>query len=143
MGNSTLSSTKTLKSSRFLFISIVAMALVIFVNPNYARSSEKLMVQDASGNIKFGAGDDGTIMLNSNTFNGPSWALMYGSSNNNNTGYAMDSYESPVLPATYVTRVAEAHSGSQGALRCCRLPLDRETGWDFSYSADMTGLQDS
>jgi len=79
------------------------MALVIFVNPNGAHSTERLMVQDSSQNIKFGAGDDGTIMLNSNVFYGPSWALIYGSSNNSNTGIALDSYGSPTSPATTAT----------------------------------------
>jgi hypothetical protein len=92
MKNNTFVSTKTLKSSWFLFLCVAAMALVIFVNPNSAHSTDRLMVQDSGGNIKFSARDDGTIMLNSNTFNGPTWALIYGSSNNINAGLVLDSY---------------------------------------------------
>ncbi len=102
MKNSTFASTKTLKAGWSSFLCVAAMALVIFANPNSALSTERLMVEDTSGNIKFGAGDDGTIMLNSNTFSGPSWSLIYGSNNNSITGLTLDSYASPSTGATTV-----------------------------------------
>ena len=148
MKNNTFASAKTLKTSWFLFLYVAAMALVIFVYPNSAQSTERLMVQDSSGNIKFGAGDDGTIMLNSNTFYGPTWALIYGSSNNNNTGLAFDSYESPATGSTPVT------AGSGGAFRFARgtqaspavvEPGDRLgffvfSGWDGAVFVNAAGF---
>jgi hypothetical protein len=92
----TFSSTKVLKSGWSLFLSMAAaMVLVIFVNPNGAQSTDRLIVTDSTGvNTEFAAADNGTIRLNSNTFNGPSWSLIYGSNNNNITGLALDSYGS-------------------------------------------------
>lgn len=94
MNKNPFSSCRALKSGRFSILGVLLMALAILVNPILAHSADKLMVQDSGGNIKFSARDDGSIMLNSNTFYGPSWALIYGSSNNNNTGLALDSYGS-------------------------------------------------
>ena len=103
MEKNTFACTKV-KSGWSLFLGILAMALVIFVNPNRAQCTDRLVVTDSSGaNTMFAAADNGSIRLNSNSFNGPSWALIYGSSNNSNTGFAMDSYGSPTAPATYVT----------------------------------------
>lgn len=100
----TFANTRILKSSWSLFLCLAAMALVIFVNPNVAQSTDRLVVTDSTGaNTEFAAGDNGTIRLNSNTFLGPTWALIYGSSNSSNTGLAMDSYGSPTAPATTVT----------------------------------------
>ncbi len=94
---------KTLKSNWSSFLYMAAIALVIFANPGPAHSTDRLVVTDATGaNIKFAAGDDGTIRLNSNTFNGPAGSLIYGSSNNNNTELALDSYASPVSPTAAV-----------------------------------------
>jgi hypothetical protein len=97
MERNIFSGTNTLKSGWVSFLCMAAMALVIFANPKPAQSTDRLMVQDSSGNIKFSARDDGTMMLNSNAWpaNAPTWALIYGSSNtNSNSGLAMDSYGS-------------------------------------------------
>ncbi len=96
MKKNTFASTKVLKSGWSLFLFMAAVALVIFVNPNGAQSTDRLIVTDTSTppNTMFAAADNGAIRLNSNTFNGPSWALLYASSNNSNTGLALDSYGS-------------------------------------------------
>jgi len=78
---------------------MAAMAVVIFVNPNPAQSTDRLIVTDSTGaNNMFVAGDSGTILrLNSNTLlsSAPSWGLIYGSSNtNSNAGFTFDSYGS-------------------------------------------------
>jgi hypothetical protein len=103
MINNTFSNTDTLKSSWSSFLYIAAIALVIFAGPYPAHSTDRLVVTDATGaDTKFAAGDDGTIRLNSNTFNGPAGSLIYGSSNDNNTELALDSYASPATGATTV-----------------------------------------
>jgi len=77
---------------------MVVMALVTFINPYPAHSTDRLMVTDPTGaNIEFAAGDNGVIRLNSNTLPAsvPSWALIYGSSSANSiSGLTMDSYGS-------------------------------------------------
>src|SRR5271157_2008894 len=101
MKNNTFSSTKTLKSGWSLFLCMAAMALVIFVNPNGAQSTDRLIVTEV--NNLFVAGDSAPIIrLNSNTLPATvaPWALIYGSATNSNTGYTLDSYASPVSPAT-------------------------------------------
>jgi len=99
---------------------MAVMALVIFATPNGAYSTDRLIVTDPTGsNTEFAAADNGTIRLNSNTLpaTAPSWALIYGSSSTvppSNTGYALDSYGSPVSPATTVT------AGGGGTFRFAR-----------------------
>ena len=73
----------------FSFLCIIFMALVI---PISAYSADKLIVEDASGNQKFTARDDGSVMLNTNSFDGPSWAKLYGAADNNLVGIAFDSF---------------------------------------------------
>ncbi len=90
MKKNIFSSTKTSKSGWFLFLCVAAMALVMFVNPNTAQSTDKLIVTDPTGaTAEFTAADNGTIRLNSNTLPAsvPSYALIYGSKNSDNTGY--------------------------------------------------------
>lgn len=71
---------------------VPAMIFAALVVPISAHSADKLMVQDSGGNIKFSARDDGSIMLNSNTFDTYSWAKIYAAGNNDNVGYEFDSF---------------------------------------------------
>ena len=91
MKKDTFSSTKTMESSWISFLCMAAMAIVIFINPNSAHSADRMMMQPFSG-----------IMLNTNTNDGPPWAVMYGSSDNSITGMTMDSYGSPATGSTTV-----------------------------------------
>jgi hypothetical protein len=114
------SSRKTMGSVGFSFLCMAAMALVIFVTPNGAQSTDRLVVTDSSTppNTMFAAGDNGTIRVNSNAFNGPPWAIIYGSSNNSNTGFTLDSYGSTNL--TTSTGTAYAYYGGGGNFRFAR-----------------------
>ncbi len=103
MRENTLARTKTIKSRWYPVLYMAAIGLVIFVSPNWAHSTDRLIVTDSGNNIEFAAADDGTLRLNSSTFNGPSGSLFYASSNSNNTEFVMDSYGLPVSPATTVT----------------------------------------
>jgi len=71
------------------FLCIIFIALVI---PLSAYSADKLIVEDSSGNQKFTARDDGSIMLNTDSFDGPSWAKLYGAADNSIVGIAFDSF---------------------------------------------------
>jgi len=104
MKENTFASTKTIKSRWHSFLYMAAIALVIFVNPNWAQSTDRLVVTDSTGNnTEFAVADNGTLRLNSATFNGPAGSLFYASSNSSNTEFAMDSYGSPSTGSTTVT----------------------------------------
>jgi hypothetical protein len=70
------------------FLCIIFIALVI---PLSAYSADKLIVEDSSGNQKFTVRDDGSVMLNTNSFDGPSWAKLYGAADGL-VGIAFDSF---------------------------------------------------
>ena len=53
------SGTDTIKAGWFLFLCMTAMALVIFVNPNTARSTDRLLVTDTSGAANVFVATDG------------------------------------------------------------------------------------
>ena len=106
MKKNTLAAAMAMKSGWCSLLCVSAMALVIFASPNPAQSTDRLIVTDTTGtNDMFVAADTGTIRLNSNTLPSSvaSWALIYGSSNNSNTGYILDSYGSPATGSSYVT----------------------------------------
>jgi hypothetical protein len=117
MNTKTALITKALESGRLSLLCIFLIALAIVAKPDAAQSTDRLIVTDPTGvNTEFAATDSGTIRLNSNTLPSTvaSWALIYGSSTNSNTGYTLDSYGSPVSPATTVTY------GGGGAFRFAR-----------------------
>ena len=151
MKKNTFSSTKTLESGWSLFLCVAAMALAMFVTPDTAQSTDKLIVTDPTGaTAEFAAADNGTIRLNSNTLPAtvPSWSLIYGSSNSSNAGYVMDSYGSPSLGAGNVTlggggafRFAE---GTQAAPKAVyykdRLGFFVFSGYDGTEFVNSVGL---
>jgi hypothetical protein len=75
----------------FMPASFLALILAILV-PTLTYSADKLIVEDSSGNQKFTVRDDGSVMLNTNTFDGPSWAKLYGAADNIQVGFAFDSF---------------------------------------------------
>lgn len=62
-------------------LSVLGIIFITLVIPLSAYSADKLIVQDSSGNQKFTARDDGSIMLNTNSFDGPGGSLIYGAAN--------------------------------------------------------------
>lgn len=72
-------------------LSGLVIILITIVIPLSAYSADKLIVKDSGGNTKFSARDDGSIMLNSNTYDGPSGSLIYGASNGK-PSIALDSF---------------------------------------------------
>ena len=70
-------------------LGIIFVALVI---PLFAYSADKLIVEDSSGDPKFTVRDDGSVMLNTDSFDGPSWARLYGAADNSIAGIALDSF---------------------------------------------------
>jgi len=73
-------------------LSVLGISFIALVIPLSAYSADKLIVEDASGNQKFTARDDGSVMLNTNTFDGPSWAKLYGAADSSIAGIAFDSF---------------------------------------------------
>ena len=147
MKKKTFASMKTMKSGWSSFLWMAAMALVFFTNPNPAHSTDRLMVQDSNGNIKFSARDDGSMMLNSNTFYGPAWALIYGSSDNSNTGLTLDSYGSTAtLGGGAAFRFARGTQASPAAVQAGdRLGFFVFSGYDgtnFLNTSGVTALVD-
>jgi hypothetical protein len=71
-----------------LVLGIVFVTLVI---PLSAYSADKLIVEDSSGNQKVTLRDDGSVMLNTGSFDGPSWAKLYGAADGL-AGIAFDSF---------------------------------------------------
>ncbi|MBF0560322.1 MAG: tail fiber domain-containing protein [Nitrospirae bacterium] len=142
MKNNICSSTKTMKLSCFFSFCMAAMSLAIIANPISAYSADKLMVEDSGGNIKFSARDDGSIMLNSNTFDGPSWAVIYGASDNNNTGLALDSYGSTAaLGGGGNFRFARGTHASKAAVQTGdRLGFFVFSGYDGTNFLNTAGL---
>jgi hypothetical protein len=72
---------------------ISALALILIV-PTASIAVDKLIVKDSAGNMKFSARDDGSVMLNTSTFDGPTWAKLYGAAEGDLAGIALDSYGS-------------------------------------------------
>ncbi len=91
-----------MRSGWLSFLCMAAITVVIFVNPNSAQSTDRLIVDDTTGvNNMFVAGDTAPIIrLNTNTVPSSyqSWWLIYGASNNSLAGLTLDSYGSA---ATY------------------------------------------
>lgn len=78
-----------------IFRGIVFSALALMLTvPAASIAADKLVVKDASGNTKFSARDNGSVMLNTATFDGPSWAYLYGAADGNLAGMAFDSFGS-------------------------------------------------
>jgi len=71
------------------FLCLIFIALVI---PISAYSADKLIVEDSNGNQKVTARDDGSVMLNTDSFDGPPWAKLYGAADNSIVGIAFDSF---------------------------------------------------
>lgn len=95
----------------FRGVMILALALMLAapaVSMAASTGTDKLIVKDASGNQKFSAKDDGSVMLNTGTFDGPSYAYVYGAADNNIAGMAFDSY------------ATSATAGGGGAFRFAR-----------------------
>ena len=86
---------KGILSSLLSFVpgTLLCIIFMALLNPLSAYCADKLIVEDASGNIRFAAGDDGTITLNSST--GP---VIYGSSATN-TELLLTSYATPATGA--------------------------------------------
>jgi hypothetical protein len=134
------------------------MSLVMFVNPNTAQSTDKLIVTDTTGvNNMFVAGDSAPIIrLNSNAVPAsvPSYAIIYGSKNNDNTGLVMDSYASRTGGEPYVTlgaggafRFAEGTQASPTAVglkdRLGFFVFSGYDGTEFVNAAGFTAKVDS
>ena len=75
-----------------LLFSVLGIVLITLVIPFSAYGADKLIVKDSGGNQKFTARDDGSIMVNTNSFDAPSWIKFYGAIDNSVIGIALDSY---------------------------------------------------
>ena len=73
-------------------LSVLGIVFITLVIPLCAYSADKLIVEDSSGNQKVTLRDDGSVMLNTESFDGPSWAKLYGAADNNLVGIAFDSF---------------------------------------------------
>lgn len=73
-------------------LSVLSILFIALAIPLSAYSADKLIVEDSSGNHKFTARDDGSIMLNTNSFDAPGWAKLYGAADNDLVGMAFDSF---------------------------------------------------
>ena len=73
-------------------LSVLGIIFITLVIPFSAYSADKLIVQDSSGNQKFSARDDGSVMLNTNSFDAPSWVKLYGAVDGGIAGIGLDSY---------------------------------------------------
>jgi hypothetical protein len=73
-------------------LSVLGIIFITLVIPLSAYSADKLIVEDSSGNQKFTARDDGSVMLNTNSFDAPSWVKLYGAIDNSVCGFGFDSF---------------------------------------------------
>ena len=55
-------------------------------------AADKLVVKDTDQNTKFVVTDEGTLILNTDTSDGPSWAKLYSAGDNENVGMNFDSF---------------------------------------------------
>jgi hypothetical protein len=97
--------------------SFLAIILTILVS-TLTYSADKLIVEDSSGNQKFTARDDGSVMLNTNSFDGPSWAKLYGVANSDIVGIAFDSFgENSAIGGGGIFRFARGSQASKEAVQ--------------------------
>ncbi|MFZ4438404.1 MAG: tail fiber domain-containing protein [Syntrophales bacterium] len=93
-------------------LSVLGILFITLVIPLSVYSADKLIVQDSSGNQKFSARDDGSIMLNTGTFDGLAGSLIYGAASASKPMLTFDSFGTSELGGGGVFRFAR---GSQSA----------------------------
>jgi hypothetical protein len=99
-------------------LSVLGIIFITLVIPLSAYSADKLIVEDSNGNQKVTARDDGSVMLNTNSFDGPSWAKLYGAADNGIVGIAFDSFGAdPAIGGGGMFRFARGSQASKAAVQ--------------------------
>jgi len=99
-------------------LSFLCINFIALVVPISAYSADKLIVEDSNGNQKVTARDDGSVMLNTDSFDGPSWAKLYGAADNIQVGFTFDSFgEDPVIGGGGMFRFARGSQASKALVQ--------------------------
>jgi len=97
------------------FLGIIFIALVI---PLSAYSADRFVVEDSGGKQIFCVRDDGSVMINTDSFDGPSWAKLYGAADNSLVGISFDSFgEDSAMGGGGMFRFARGSQASKAAVQ--------------------------
>jgi hypothetical protein len=78
--------------SKKMLLTMLVCLVALAVAPFTVYGADKLIVQNSGGTAVMTASDSGTIMLNTATWDGPTWAKVYGAADAAIAGVSMDSY---------------------------------------------------
>jgi hypothetical protein len=97
------------------FLCSIFIALVI---PLSAYSADRFVVEDSGGKQIFCVRDDGSVMINTDSFDGPSWAKLYGAADNSLVGISFDSFgEDSAMGGGGMFRFARGSQASKAAVQ--------------------------